>query len=340
MPDDTTKVKLANSAKPLATTHGFSTVDQERLEKALRASAKTIAPTPIGKDRNALYATHKDQIFAQFKGQWDWSKTTLEWTMSSIRKILSDYLFAYNESQSVTKTVSKRKTAKKTNVLKPDLGQPKHIVPFIKEEDSPTKPPLARRRLSSPFSFKPINQKLPSPSDQLVGRVSESPFAESPFDKPSKSPIDSARPSVEHSLADSHSIPKLSEIILVIRPSASDPLGRAMISFPLWRCQTSVDGRDASPESLQDWRDLSFADFLRQLQSEQVLTSKETIVWGQFDQLVTSDMTFSSAVQEQIQAARHNETAENEATFMVVGSKSCSLPALKCSLLTSRQDPR
>jgi hypothetical protein len=322
MPKDTTKVKLANSAKPLATTHGFSAVDQERLENALRASARTIAPTPIGKDRNALYATHKDQIFTQFHAQWDWSKTTQEWTMSSIRKILSNYLFAYNESQGATKTVSKRKTAKKTNVLKPDLGQPKHIIPFLKEEDSPTKPTLARR----PFSFVPINQKLPSPSDQLVGRFSMSPFAESPFDKPSKSPIDSARPSVEHSRADSYSMPKLSEIILVIRPSASDPWGRSMISFPLWRCQAPVDGRDAAPESLQDWRDLSFADFLRQLQSEQqVLTSKETIVWGQFDQLVTSNMTFSSAVQEQLQAARYNETAENEATFMVVSGKSCSL---------------
>jgi hypothetical protein len=326
MPKDTTKVKLANSAKPLATTHGFSAVDQERLENALRASAKTIAPTPIGKDRNALYATHKDQIFAQFRGQWDWSKTTQEWTMSSISKIFSNYLFAYNESQTATKTVSKRKTAKKTDVLKPDLKRPKHIVPFLKEEDSPTKPTLARpRRLSSPFSFKPINQKLPSPSDQLIGRFSMSPFAESPLDKPSKSPIDSARPSVEHNLADSYSMPKLSEIILVIRPSASDPWGRSMISFPLWRCQAPVDGRDAAPESLQDWRDLSFADFLHQLQNEQVLTSKETIVWGQFDQLVTSNMTFSSAVQEQLQAARYNETAENEATFMVVSGKSRSL---------------
>jgi hypothetical protein len=339
MPKDTATVKIGSTGKALATKHGFSTADQERLENALRASAKTIAPTPIGKDRNALYATHKDQIFAQFKGQWDWSKTTQEWTMSSIRKILSNYLFAYNESQSATKAVSKRKTAKKTNVLKPDLGQPKHIVTFLKEEDSPTRStrPL---RLGSPFSFVPINQKLPSPSDQLVGRDSESPFAESPFDKPSKSPIDSARPSVEHSLADSYSMPKLSEIILVVRPSASDPWGRSMISFPLWRCQTPVDGRDAPSEALQDWRDLSFMDFARQLKKEQVLASGEAIVWGQFDQLITSDITLSSAVQEQLQAARYNETAENEATFMVIGGKSCSLPVLKCSLLISRQDPR
>ncbi|KAI4819854.1 hypothetical protein E4T44_10365 [Aureobasidium sp. EXF-8845] len=314
MPKDTTKAKIGGTGKVLATKHGFSTADQDRLENALRTSAKTIAPTPIGKDRNALYATHKDQIFTQFRSQWDWSKTTQDWTMSSIGKILANYLFAYNETQSATKTVSKRKTAKKTNVLKPDLSQPKHVVQYLKEEDSTAKPTLARPRgLGSPFSFTPINQKLPSPSDQLVER-----FSESPFDKPSRPPFDSARASVEHSLAGSDSTPKLGEIIVVVRPGASDPWGRSMFSFPLWRCQAAVDGRDASPESLKDWRDLSFADFLRQLKKEQVLTSEEVVVWGQYDQLVTSDMTFSSAVQEQLQAAFHNETAENEASFMVV----------------------
>jgi hypothetical protein len=184
------------------------------------ASAKTIAPTPIGKDRNALYASHKDQIYSQFQGQWDWSKTTPKWTMASIGKIFSNYLFAYNGSQSATKTVSKRKTAKKTNVLKPDLSQPKHVVPYLNEEDSPAGPNLARPRgLGSPFSFTPINKKQPSPSDQLVER-----FSESPFDKP----FDSTRPSVEHSLAGSDSIPKLSEIIVVVRPGASDPWDRSM----------------------------------------------------------------------------------------------------------------
>jgi hypothetical protein len=335
MTKDTTKVTLANSGKQLATTHGFSTADQDSLEKALRASAKTIAPTPIGKDRNALYATHKDQIYSQFQGQWDWSKTTQKWTMASIGKIFSNYLFAYNGSQSATKTMSKRKTAKKSNVLKPDLDQPKHVVPYLKEEDSPTRPTLARPRgLGSPFSFTPINQKLPSPSDQLIER-----FSESPFDKPSR-PFDSARPSVEHSLAGSESIPKLSEIIVVVRPGASDPWGRSMFSFPLWRCQAPVDGRDASPQSLQDWRDLSFTDFLRQLKNEQVLTSEEVVVWGQYNQLVTSDMTFASAIQEQLQAASHNETAENEATFMVVSSKSCSLPFPESLRLTIRQSQR
>jgi hypothetical protein len=317
MTKDTVKVTLAHSGNKLATMHGFLTADQDSLEKALRASAKTIAPTPIGKDRNALYATHKDQIYSQFQGQWDWSKTTPKWTMASIGKILANYLFAYNEAQSATNTVSKRKAAKKTNILKPDLSQPKHIVPYLNEEDSPAKTTLARpRRLGSPISFTPINKKQSSPSDQLVER-----FSESPFDKP----FDSTRPSVEHSFAGSDSIPKLSEIIVVVRPGTSDPWGRPMFSFPLWRCQAPVDGRDASPQSLQDWRDLSFTDFLRQLENEQVLTSEEVVVWGQYNQLVTSDMTFSSAVQEQLRAASHNETAENEATFMVVSSKSCGL---------------
>jgi hypothetical protein len=336
MPKDTTKVKIGGTGKVLATKHGFSTADQDRLENALRASAKTIAPTPIGKDRNALYATHKDQIFTQFRGQWDWSKTTQDWTMSSIGKILANYLFAYNENRSATKTVAKRKTAKKTDTLKPDLSQPKHVIPYLKEEHSPIKPTLTRPRgLGSPFGFTPINQKLPSPSDQLIER-----FSESPFDKPSRLPFDSARPSVEHSLAGSDSISKLSEIIVVVRPGASDPWGRAMFSFPLWRCQAPVDGRDASPQSLQDWRDLSFTDFLRQLKNEQVLTSEEVVVWGQYNQLVTSDMTFSSAVQEQLQAASPNETPENEASFMIVSSKSPGLPFSLSLWLTSRQSQR
>lgn len=331
------KTKLANSAKPLATTHGFSTADQERLEKALRASAKTIAPTPIGKDRNALYASHKDQIFAQFKDQWDWSKTTPEWTMSSIGKIFSNYLFAYNESNSASKAASERKKGKKTDALKPDLSQPKHMVPFLEEEDSPARPiPSRPRRLGSPFSFKPINQKFPSPSDQLIDSFYESPF-DKPFGKPSGSPIDSVHQSVEQSLGGFYSKPKLSEIIVVVKPGASDPWSRAIFSFPLWRCQVPVDGRDAAPDSLQDWRDLSFADFLRQLKGEQVLGSEEMVVWGQFNQLVTSDMTFASAVQEQLQ---DKESAENEATFMIVSSKSHVPPFQQYCLLKPRQARR
>lgn len=305
MTKDTEKTKLANSGKPLATAHGFSPDHTDRLETALRASAKTIAPTPIGKGRNALYASHKDQIFAQFKDQWDWSKTTPEWTMSSIGKIFSNYLFAENKGTS--QAAPKCRKGKKTDALKPGLTQPKHVVPFL-EDDSPIRPIPARPRgLGSPFSFKPINQKFPSPSDQLIDR-----FSESPFDKPSKSPIDSVRSGF-------YSKPKLSEIIVVVKPSASDPWSRTIFSFPLWRCQVSVDGRDAAPESLQDWRDLSFADFLRQLKGEQVLGSEEMIVWGQFNQLVTSDMTFASAVQEQLQ---DKESAENEATFMIVSGES------------------
>jgi len=153
MPKDTTKTKLANSGKPLATAHGFSAADQELLEKALRASAKTIAPTPIGKDRNALYASHKDQIFTQFSDQWDWSKTTPEWTMSSIGKIFSNYLFAYNESNGASKVASKRRKGKKTDALQPDLGQAKHIVPFLKQEDR-----RVTARLGPSKAYRPLPQ--------------------------------------------------------------------------------------------------------------------------------------------------------------------------------------
>jgi hypothetical protein len=346
MPKTSNKAKVAGTGKSLATIHGFSPDNKDRLEQVLRASAKTIAPNPIGKERNALYTTHKDQIFSQFSGQWDWSKTTQELTISSIRKILANYLFAYNEGKSTSKAAPKRKTGKKTALLKSDLSQAKHVIPFIKEEDDPARPTLARPRgLGSPSSFTSINRKLPSPSDQLVEEFLESPFdtpsdlpsdqlvgrfVESPFHKPSNSPIDSVLQSTEHSVVGSEAqpTPKLSEIFVVVKPSASDPWGRSMFSFPLWRCQAPVNGRDAAPEALKDWRDLSFTDFLRQLESERVLTSGETIVWGQFDQLVTSDMTFSSAVQEQLQAAAYNETAENEATFMVVSSKWHVLPFL------------
>lgn len=313
MTKDTEKTKLANSGKSLATAHGFSPDHTGQLEKALRSSAKAIAPTPIGKERNALYASHKDQIFAQFEDQWNWSKTTPEWTMSSIGKIFSHYLFA--ENKGTTKAAPNRRKGKKTDALKPDLSQPKHIVTFLEEEDSPTSPVPARpRRLDSPFSFKPINQKLPSPSDQLIDK-----WSESPFDKPSRSPTDSVHQSIENSFSGFYPKPKLSEIIVVVKPGASDPWSRTIFSFPLWRCQAPVGGRDAAPECLQDWRDLSFADFLRQLKGEQVLGPEEMVVWGQFNQLVTSDMTFASAVQEQLQ---DKETAENEATFMIVSSKS------------------
>lgn len=317
MTKDTEKTKLANSGKPLATAHGFSPDHTDRLETALRASARTIAPTPIGKERNALYASHKDQIFDQFKNQWDWSKTTPEWTMSSIGKIFSNYLFAENKGAS--KAVPKRRKGKKTDALKPDLTQPKHIVPFLEDEDSPTRAIPARpRRLGSPFSFKPINQKETTPSDQLIDKWSESPF-DKPFGQPLGSPIDSVHQSIENCLSGVYSKPKLSEIIVVVKPSALDPWSRTIFSFPLWRCQAPVDGRDAAPDCLQDWRDLSFADFVRQLKGEQVLGSEEMVVWGQFNQLVTSDMTFASAVQEQLQ---DKESAENEATFMIVSSES------------------
>lgn len=114
---------------------------------------------------------------------------------------------------------------------------------------------------------------------------------------------------------------KLSEIIIVVRPSIADVRGRKLISFPMWRCQAQVDGRDAAPEAIKDWRDLSFEDFMRQLQREQAISQGEEVVWGEYDQVITSDITFAGAVQEQLQGAKENGSALNEVSFMITKSK-------------------
>lgn len=329
MPKDTEKIKPAHNGKTLATMHGFSANDQQRLEQALRLSAKTIAPTPIGENRNVLYASHKEQLLSQFHAQWDRSKASDKWTKSSISKILSNYLFDYNKNQGTSKTVNKNK---KSAAPKPKTSEPKHIVPYLKE-DSPVLPTRGRpRKLKSPLGFTPINRRTPSPSEQL----------ESPFDKPSDLRNDSVLPFTKHSpmidseFEDAEPLPKLAETILVVRPSSSDPWNRRIVSFPLWRCQVPVDGKDAAPESLQDWRDLSYADFVRQLQAEKVLAPEEMVVWGQFDQIIISDLTFAGAIQEQVQAAPNNGLAPNEATFAIVGSKLPTVPSTKSyRLLTS-----
>ncbi|KAG9649667.1 hypothetical protein KCU64_g9354, partial [Aureobasidium melanogenum] len=316
MPKTTEEVRLAHNGKKIASTHGFSALETERLEQALRASAKTTAPTPIGKNRNTLYASHKDQIMTQFQNQWDWSKASQKWTESSIGKVFSNYLFDYNKKQATPQTVSKAKNTKKDDTLN-SVSHPKHIVQYLGEEEAPIKPTRDRPH-KNPSSFTPIN-KLPSPDDQLpLG------LWESPFDKPSRSPIDSVLPSIEHQDA-SQSLPKLTDIIVVVYPSSSDPWGRESFSFPLWRCQVPVNGKDAAPESLSDWRDLSFVDFLRQLKSEQVLTSEEMVVWSEFDHVVTSDMTFASAVQEQLYDASSNNLASNEAAFAIIGKPKMSM---------------
>jgi hypothetical protein len=73
-------------------------------------------------------------------------------------------------------------------------------------------------------------------------------------------------------------------------------------------------------ESLKDFRDVSYRDFIRQLENEQVIAPGQEVVWGKWDQLVTSDMTFAGAIQEQLYEARHMpDTLLNEATFMIKG---------------------
>lgn len=334
MPNNAQKTLLANSAKALAARHGFSKDEQDQLEQALRASARAIAPTPIGITRNELYASHKDQIFAQFQGHWDWSKTSQSSTMSSIRKILSNYLFDFNKKQA--------KTTRQKDVPEPNVSKPKHVVPYLKEDT-----PVRRSRGHLPkhkslSSFTPINKRSLSPTSQLLPKL-----LESPFDKPSSCPLNAVLSSTENTPIEPGSedatelLPNLSDVILVVYPSSSDPWGRDMFFFPLWRCQVpAANGRDAAPDSLRDWRDLSFVDFVRQLKSEQVLAPEEMVVWSEYNHVITSDMTFASAVQEQLHDASSNKTAPNEATFAIVCSRLLALLIGKSSVLTFNQNQR
>lgn len=105
---------------------------------------------------------------------------------------------------------------------------------------------------------------------------------------------------------------------MAVKPGSDDRLGRKIVSFPLWRCQVPIDGRDAPPGAFQDWRDLSFFDFVRHLKAEEVVSKGDVLVWGEFDQIVRSDMTFAGAVQEQLQDAGYNGLAFNEANFAVI----------------------
>lgn len=323
MPKDT-KIPTAHNGKRIATTHGFSKQDEERIEKALRDSARVIAPTPIGTARNALYTHHKDLLLTQFSAIWNFTKTTHDWTRASIGKILQNYVFDFNKKNGTgRKPGSGRKGAPGRKAgLQPDKalgmaeddGRSSKSGPVITSHTPKRAVERPRKQLAVTSSgFKSINKPTTSPAQHAIGS-SSSPLRSN--STPSQSPIDSVLPSVE-------SIPfylelELSKIIVTVKPSLDDRLGRKIVSFPLWRCQVPIDGRDAPPEALQDWRDLSFFDFVRHLKAEEVVSRGDVLVWGEFDQIVRSDMTFAGAIQEQLQDAGHNGLAFNEANFAVV----------------------
>ncbi|KAI5204747.1 hypothetical protein E4T39_03379 [Aureobasidium subglaciale] len=314
MPKNIEKEKLAFNAKGIATAHSFSAPEQQRLEDALRNSAQIVAPTKQGAARVLLYTTHMNHIITQFENEWAWGNASQKWTQSSIRKVLANYLFAVNHP-TTTKGTTGRKMAKKTGTLKPNLSISKHAMSSIEED---TEHPSRRR------PRKPSN-------DQLAAFTS----INNPSEKAeSQSPMDSILPATEEA-----AVYSLTEVILVVKPGLSDPSGRIMISFPLWRCQTQVDGRDATSSCLRDWVDLSFADFQRQLRGEYVMNHEEEIVWGQFEQVITSDMTFAGAVQEQLQDAPYTGAAVNEATFMVKKRHFCEIHGPQALLTTSVQSP-
>ncbi|THX18643.1 hypothetical protein D6D17_02016 [Aureobasidium pullulans] len=348
MPKDT-KLPTAHNGKRIATTHGLSKQDEERIEKALRDSARVIAPTPIGTARNALYTHHKDLLLTQFSAIWNFTKTTHDWTRASIGKILQNYVFDLNKKNGTgRKPGSGRKGAPGRKAgSQPDKALGKAEDDGRSSESGPVvaSPAVKRGRphqqsatSSASSGFKSINKPTTLPAHHAMGS-SSSPLRSNSTS--SQSPIDSVLPSVENipfheeleaaikeattyaalngsRFSEQRPSTKLPEIIVAVKPSSDDRLGRKIVSFPLWRCQVPIDGRDAPPEAFQDWRDLSFLDFVRHLKAEEVVSKGDVLVWGEFDQLVRSDMTFASAVQEQLQDAGHNGLAFNEANFAVV----------------------
>lgn len=350
MPKNATKPIPAFNGRGLAAAHGFSKKDGERLDKALRDSAKAIAPTPIGNDRNALYSTHKDLLITQFATSWNFTKTTHQWTKSSIGKIMQNYLFDYNKKNGTTSRPGpgrKGTKPKEAGAVASGQGLSSSSGPVIKQEQRVVGRPRKPFASSTSYSFQPINKPVHSTADPQAITSSSSPLR--PTSTPSQSPVDSALPTVERTLFRAPSISKdireatdnaqsfvsysrsngsqstsirLSEIIVAVTPKPDDPWGRKVVSFPLWRCQVPVDGRDAAPEALQGWRDVSFSDFVRQLQAEEVFSTGDVLIWGQFDQIVRSDMTFAGAIEEQLLDAGHNGLAFNEANFAILKGES------------------
>lgn len=294
MPKDT-KVASANNGKGIAATHGFRKQDEERLEKALRDSAKVIAPTPIGNARNALYTHHKDLLLTQFSATWDFTKTTHKWTKSSIGKSLQNYVFDFNKKNG---TGRKPGSGRKNAPGRKAGSQPDKALGMAEDDGRSSKSgPVITRHTSKRAAGRPRKQpavtssgfeSINKPTTLPAMGSSSSPLRSN--STPSQSPIDSVLPSVENipfhlehaaeirahsyaslngsSFSDQRPSTKLSKIIVAVKPSSYDRLGRKIVSFPLWRCQVPIDGRDAPPEALQDWRDLSFFDFVRHLKAE------------------------------------------------------------------------
>ncbi|CAD0010877.1 unnamed protein product [Aureobasidium pullulans] len=304
MPKDT-KVPTAHNGKRIATTHGFSKQDEERIEKALRDSARVIAPTPIGTARNALYTHHKDLLLTQFSAIWNFTKTTHDWTKASIGKILQNYVFDFNKKNG---TGRKPGSGRKNAPGRKAGSQPDKTDGVAEDRSSKSGPVVASPAVkrgrphqqsatsSASSGFKSINKPTTLPAHHAMGS-SSSPLRSN--STPSQSPIDSFLPSVENNPFHL----KLSEIIVAV----------------------PIDGRDAPPEAFQDWRDLSFFNFVRHLKAEEVVSKGDVLVWGEFDQIVRSDMTFAGAIQEQLQDAGYNGLAFNEANFAVIKGSSKSL---------------
>ncbi|THZ74881.1 hypothetical protein D6C84_09266 [Aureobasidium pullulans] len=309
MPKDT-KVPTAHNGKRIATTHGFSKQDEERIEKALRDSAKVIAPTPIGDARNALYTHHKDLLLTQFSAIWNFTKTTHDWTRASIGKILQNYVFDFNKKNG---TGRKPGSGRKDAPGRKAGSQPNKALGMAEDERRSSK--------SGPVVASPaVKRAVGRPRKQPATSSASSGFKS--INKPTTLPAHHAMGSSSSPLRSNSTS---SQSPITVKPGSYDRLGRKIVSFPLWRCQVPIDGRDAPPEAFQDWRDLSFFDFVRHLKAEEVVSKGDVLVWGEFDQIVRSDMTFAGAIQEQLQDAGHNGLAFNEANFAVVKGSSKSL---------------
>lgn len=299
--------------------------------------AQVLAATEIGKPRTALYPSHAQEVIMQFQSHWQWNKASQKWTIDSIRKTLSGIVHAINKPKGLTKAIStpKARETKKKETIRTRQSSTAAVKDEVDDNVAASTKFVAINKPLSPLSrvdsiqpsiedrpIKVASQKLMSPLSRADSTKSTPDVR---YNSIASIQTDTSE-AMEDQKADEQSSVKLLDIIVVIKPSLLDPWDREMISFPLWRCQVPVKNKDAAPENLQDWRDLSFADFVRQLKGENAISEAEVIVWGQYNQMVTSDLTFAGAVQEQLQEARTNGLAHNDVSFAVATSK--SIPGL------------
>ncbi|THW68006.1 hypothetical protein D6D20_00226 [Aureobasidium pullulans] len=321
------KLNYAGSGKTLALTHRLSSTDQARLVAALSNAALVIYTISGAEERKAQYEAHTDRLFEEFSSAWNFAQATQAWTKTSISNILQVFVSQRQSrlKRQATSGPEAESQPNKTDGVAEDRSSksgPVVASPAVKRR----RPHQQSATSSASSGFKSINKPTTLPAHHAMGS-SSSPLRSN--DTISQAPIVSIDPRLEQisvegrknttegGLEERPSI-KLVDIVVTVKPSPRDPWGRDIVSFPLWRCQVPIDGRDAPPEALRDWRDLSFFDFVRQLKAEKVIFEKEMLVWGEMNKIVISNLTFSGAIEQQIQHSPRNARGAHVAHFKVI----------------------